>query len=51
MGVDELMNQIIWIQYFFEAQVIKVTDNIVCQNNQSSMKLEKDVQASSGKQS
>ena len=41
VGVDYLMPQILWIRYFLEAQGMKVSDNIVYQDNQSAMKLEK----------
>ena len=50
VGVDDLMPQILWMQYFLEDQGFKVSDDIVYQDNQSSMKLEKHRQASSGKQ-
>ena len=49
VGVDDLMNQILWMHYFLEAQVMKVSDNVVYQDNQSEMKLEKNRRASSGK--
>ena len=39
--VDDLMPQILWMRYFLEAQGMKVSDNIVYQDNQSAMKLEK----------
>ena len=41
VGVDDLMPQILWMRYFLEAQGMKVSDNIVYQDNQSAMKLEK----------
>ena len=41
MGVDDLMPQILWMQYFLEAQGMKVSDNVVYQDNQSAMNLEK----------
>ena len=44
------MPQILWIQYFLEAQGMKVSDNVVYQYNQSAMKLEENGRASSGKQ-
>ena len=49
VGVNDLMPQILWMRYFLEAQVMKFSDNIVYQDNQSAMKLEKDGRASSGK--
>ena len=50
VGVDDLMPQILWMQYFLEAQGMKVSDNVVYQDNQSAMKLEKNGGASNGKQ-
>ena len=41
VGVDDLMPQILWMRYFLEAQGMKVSDNVVYQDNQSAMKLEK----------
>ena len=41
VGVDDLMPQILWMFYFLESQGIKVSNNIVYQDNQSVMKLEK----------
>ena len=49
VGVDDLMPQILWIQYFLEAQGMKVSDNIVYQDNQSALNLEKNRRESSGK--
>eukprot|EP00957_Ditylum_brightwellii_P209777 15363210-Ditylum_brightwellii.AAC.1 len=43
------MPQILWTRYFLEAQGIKVRDNVVYQDNQSSMRLEKYGKGSSGK--
>ena len=48
--VDDLMPQILWMQYFLEAQGMKVFDNVVYQDNHRAMKLEKYGRASSGKQ-
>ena len=39
--MDDLMPQILWMRSFLEAQGMKVYDNIVYQDNQSAMKLEK----------
>ena len=47
--VDDMMPQILSIQYFLEAQGVKVSDNVVYQYNQSKMKLEKNGTPSSGK--
>jgi len=41
VGVDDVMSQVIWTRYFLEAQGETVEDNIVYQDNQSAMKLEK----------
>ena len=48
VGVDDLMPQILWTRYFLEAQGFKVLYNIIYQDNQRSMKLEKHGRASSG---
>ena len=50
VGVDDLMPQILWMRYFLEAHGMKVSGNIVYQDNHSAMKLEKNRRASSGKQ-
>ena len=49
VGVDDLMPQILWMRYFLESQSMKVSDNIVYQDNQRSMKLEKNGIVSSSK--
>ena len=49
VGVDDLMPQILWMHYFLEAQGMKVSDNVVYQDNQNAMKLEKNGRASNGK--
>ena len=41
VGVDDLMNQILWMIYLLETQGMKFSDKIVYQDNQSAMKLEK----------
>ena len=33
VGVDDWMPQILWMQYFLEAQGMKVSDNLVYQDN------------------
>ena len=45
VGVDDLMPQMLWMRYFLEAQGMKVSDNVVYQDNQSAMKLEKNGRA------
>ena len=47
--VDDLMPQILWMQYFLKAQGMKISGNVVYQDNQRAMKLEKNGRASSGK--
>ena len=50
VGVYDIMPQIVWVRYFLEAQLIKVYDNVVFQDKQSTMKLEENGRASIGKQ-
>ena len=49
VGVDDMMSLIIWTQYFVKAQGYKVSDNIVFQDNKSTMLLERNGKTSSGK--
>jgi hypothetical protein len=49
LGVDDLMPAICWTCYFMEAQGYKVTENIVYQDNQSAILLERNGKASSSK--
>ena len=49
IGVDDLMPSILWTRHFLEAQGHCVHENIVFQDNQSAMLLEKNCKASSGK--
>ena len=35
VGVDDLMSQILWMQYFLEAQCMNIYDNFIYQDNQS----------------
>jgi hypothetical protein len=46
---DVLLVQVIWTQYFLEAQGYFVKDSIVYQDNQRAMLMEKNGRASSGK--
>ena len=39
-GVNDAMFLVLWIRYFLEAQKYNIKDNIVYQDNMSSMKLE-----------
>ena len=50
VGVDDCMPQILWTQYFLEAQGYQIHDSVVYQDNQSAMLLAKNSQASSSKQ-
>jgi hypothetical protein len=48
VGANDVLPQVLWTQYFLEAQGYG-TDNILYQDNQSTMKLEENGKASSGK--
>ena len=49
VGVHDYMPMIICVKYFLEAQGYTVSDNLLHQDNQSSIKLEKNGKALSGK--
>ena len=49
MGVDGCMPGVLWTRLFLEAQDYGVKENIVFQDNETSMLLEKNGKASSGK--
>jgi hypothetical protein len=49
VGLDDVMALVLWTRYFLEAQGYSVDDNIVYQDNQSAMLLEKNGRRSSGK--
>jgi len=49
VGVDDAMPNIIWTRNFLQAQGYEVQDNVVYQDNQSAMLLERNGRASSGK--
>ena len=49
VGVDNMMSSILWTRYFLNHQGYKVNDNIIFQDNKSSMLLERNGKASSGK--
>ena len=49
VGVDDCMPQIMWTKYFMEAQGHNVDENIIYQDNQSTMLLAKNGCASSSK--
>ena len=49
MGVDDLMPSILWTRNFLKAQGYEVTENLLYQDNKSSILLEKNRKASSSK--
>jgi hypothetical protein len=49
VGVDDVMPMVLWTRQFMEGQGYKIKDNIVYQDNQSAMLLEKNGQKSSSK--
>ena len=49
IGVDDRISNILWTQQFLGCQVFKVKLNIIYQDNTSTMKLQNNVKASSGK--
>jgi hypothetical protein len=49
IGVNDVMSQILWTMYFMAAQGYPLEDNVVYQDNQSAMLLEKNGRGSSSK--
>jgi hypothetical protein len=49
VGVDNMMTIVVWSRYFLMAQGCGVTQNLLLQDNQSSILLERNGKASSGK--
>ena len=49
IAVDDLMPQILWTNFFIEAQGLKFQDNILHQDNQITMKQEKNSRGSRSK--
>jgi KUP system potassium uptake protein len=49
VGVDDGMPHIVWTRKFMEAQGYTISDNVVFQDNQSAMLLEKNGRSSSGR--
>jgi hypothetical protein len=47
VGVDDMMSSILWTRYFLKAQGYHVNDNIIFQDNKSTMLLEWNGKASS----
>ena len=50
VGVNDAMTMILWMKLFLDAQGVSTTDNIIHQDNMSSILLEKNGKRSSGKQ-
>ncbi len=49
VGVDDMMPSILWTRYFLDAQGYKVNNNVIFQDNKSTMLLEPNSKASSSK--
>ena len=49
VGVDDMMPSILWTRYFLKSQGYKVSDNVIFQDNKSTMLLERNGKASSSK--
>ena len=49
VAINNMMPQILWARYFLSTQGFDIRDNVVFQDNQSTMKLAKNGRASSGK--
>ena len=49
VSTDDIIAKVIWTKLFLEAQGVKVTENVIFRDNQSTMKLEQNGKASSGK--
>ena len=49
VGVDDMMPSILWTRYFLQAQGYKVSDNVIFQDNKSTMLLERNGKISSSK--
>ena len=49
VGEDDCMPQVLWTRYWMEAQGYTISENIVYQDNQSSILLENNGRQSSGK--
>jgi hypothetical protein len=49
IGVDDMMPSILWTRYFLKAQEYHVSDNVIFQDNKSTMLLERNGKASSSK--
>ena len=51
VGSDDLMSQVPWTELFLEAQGCHVKDNTVCQDDKSTVLLQKNGRAGAGKRS
>ena len=49
VGVDDMMSSILWTRYFLKEQGYKVCDNVIFQDNKSSILLERNGKLSSSK--
>ena len=49
VGVNDAMYLVLWVRHFLEAQGYSITDNIVYQDNESAMRLERNGRRSSTK--
>ena len=49
MAVDDMMDKILWTRLFLKDQGVMIGENILYQDNQSSIRLEKNGKSSSGK--
>jgi hypothetical protein len=49
VGVDDMMPSILWTRYFLKSQGYQVNDNIIFQDNKSTMLLERNGKTSSSK--
>lgn len=49
VGVDDMMPSILWTRYFLKSQGYNVSDNVIFQDNKSTMLLERNGKASSSK--
>ena len=45
--VDDILTQVIWTQYFLKGQGYMIHDNIISQDNQSAIRIEKNSKQSS----
>ena len=47
VGVDDVMNQVIWTRYFLKEQGYMIKDNFIYQDNHNAIRLEKNGKRSS----